>query len=85
MIILPIIKEVLLVFIYFKEFLATPQVGLNNLSECIVFGVCIPNKRGHIISLYRSSSRTHDKFCDFLLNSEKVLVVLMLEIDVMLS
>ena len=78
MIILPIIKEVVLVFIYFKEFLATPQVGLNNLSECIVFEVCIQNKRGYIISLYRSPRQTHDKFYDILLNFEKVLVILML-------
>ena len=46
---------------------------LNNLNECIAFEVCIQNKKCYIISLYRSSSQTHDKFDDFLLNFEQVL------------
>ena len=35
--------------IYFKEFLATRQVELYNSNECIVFEVCIQNKKKVIL------------------------------------
>ena len=60
--------------IYFKEFLATRQVELNNLGECNIFEVCIQNKKIHIISL-RSLSQTHNEFDDLLLNFEQDLLM----------
>ena len=56
-----------------NEFLAKCQVELNNCNECIVFEVCIRNKKGCIILLYRSPSQTHDEFDNFFLTLEQVL------------
>ena len=39
------------VCIYFKEFLATRHVELNNLNECIAFAVCIQHKKCYLILL----------------------------------
>ena len=37
--------------IYFKKFLATRHVELNNLNECIAFAVCIQHKKCYLILL----------------------------------
>ena len=55
--------------IYFKEFLATSQMELNNLNECIILH---PKQNKDIVSLYRSPSHAHDEFDDFLLNFEQI-------------
>ena len=52
--------------IYYKEFLAVCRVEVKNLNECLIFEVSIKNKRGCVVSLYRSPSRTQDEFDIFL-------------------
>ena len=52
--------------IYYKEFLAVCRVEVKNLNECLIFQVSIKNKRGCVVSLYRSPSRTQDEFDIFL-------------------
>ena len=43
--------------IYFKESLAIREVPTNSLKECLLLEVFISNKKGFILSLYRSSSQ----------------------------
>ena len=44
--------------ICYKEFLAVRPVKVKNLNECVIFEVSIKNKRGYVVSLYRSPSQT---------------------------
>ena len=46
--------------IYYKEFLAVRPIEVKNLNECLIFDVSIKNKRGYVVSLYRSPSQTQD-------------------------
>ena len=57
--------------IYFKEFLATSQVELNNLNESIVLKFAFKIKKSYMISLYKSPIQTHDEFDNFLLSLEQ--------------
>ena len=57
--------------IYYKEFLAAGSVKVKNLNECLIFEVSIKNKRGYVVSLYRSPSQTQDEFDIFLINLEQ--------------
>ena len=59
--------------IYYKEFLAVRPFEVKNLNECLIFEVSIKNKRGYVVSLYRSPSQTQDKFDIFLINFEKLI------------
>ena len=47
--------------IYYK-FLAVGPVEVKILNECLIFEVFIKNKRGYVVSLYRSPSQTQDEF-----------------------
>ena len=58
---------------YFKEFLVTWQLELHNLNKCLMFEVCIRNKKGYVISLHRSPTQPHDEFGNFLLTFKQVL------------
>ena len=58
---------------YFKEFLVTRQLELHNLNKCLMFEVCIQNKKGYVISLHRSPTQPHDEFGNFLLTFKQVL------------
>ena len=49
--------------IYYKEVLAVLPVEVKNLNECLILAVSIENKRGYVVSLYRSPSQTQDE-CD---------------------
>ena len=44
------------------------------LSECLTFEVTNSNKKGYVITLYRSPSKTSDEFDSFVSNLEKLLV-----------
>ena len=44
------------------------------LKECLILDVSINNKRGYVVSLYRSPSQTPDEFDSFITNLEKVVV-----------
>ena len=59
--------------IYYKDFLAVGSVKVKNLNECLIFEVSIKNKRGYVVSLYRSPSQTQDKFDIFLINFEQLI------------
>ena len=48
--------------IYYKKFLAVGPVEVKILNECLIFEVFIKNKRGYVVSLYRSPSQTQDEF-----------------------
>ena len=43
--------------IYFKESLAIREVPTNSLKDCLLLEVFISNKKGFILSLYRSPSQ----------------------------
>ena len=58
--------------IYYKEFLAVFPVEVKNLNECVIFEVSIKNKRGYVVSLYRSPSQTQDEFDIFLVSFEQL-------------
>ena len=61
------------VSIYLKEHLAVRPVSPLNLNECLVLEVNVQNKKGYVISLYRSPSQSMDEFDQFLLNFERLL------------
>ena len=44
------------------------------LKECLILEVSINNKRGYVVSLYRSPSQTPDEFDSFITNLEKIVV-----------
>ena len=47
---------------------------LGNLCECLTLEVTISNKKGYVITLYRSPSQTSDDFQSFMSNLEKLLI-----------
>ena len=50
--------------IYFKETLALQPVPTNNLKECLLLEVFNGNKKGFVLSLYRSPSQSKEElFC----------------------
>ena len=59
------------VAIYYKEFLAVRPVEVKSLNEYVIFEVSFKNKRGYVVSLYRSPSQTPDEFNNFLTSFEK--------------
>ena len=48
--------------ICYKEFLAVHPVEVKNVNKCVIFEASIKNKRGYVVSLYRSPSQTQDQF-----------------------
>ena len=48
--------------IYYEEFLAARPVKVKNPNICLIFEVSIKNKRGYVVSPYRSPSQTQDEF-----------------------
>ena len=46
---------------------------VKSLNECVIFEVSIKNKRGYVVSLYRSPSQTQDEFDNFLTSFEKLI------------
>ena len=61
------------VSIYFKEHFAVRPLSPLNLNECLVPEVNIQNKKGFVISLYRSPNESKDEFDQFLINFEQLL------------
>ena len=59
--------------IYFKETLALQPVPTNSLKECLLLDVFIDNKKGSILSIYRSTSQSKEKFYDFLFSVDQLL------------
>ena len=50
------------VYVYFKESLLVRCLPNSYLKECFILDVSINNKRGYVVSLYRSPSQTFDEF-----------------------
>ena len=61
------------VCVYIKDSLATRICNVSRLTECIIIELIINNKKGYIMSLYRSPSQTNDKFDNFLKNFDHTL------------
>ena len=57
---------------YIRESLARCLFN-SYLKECLILEVCINNKKGYVISLYRSPSQATDEFDLFMLNLESLL------------
>ena len=60
------------VCIYFKESLSVSCVPKPYLKGCLMFEVSINNKKGYIVSVYRSPSQTSNDFNSFTTNFEKL-------------
>ena len=61
------------VSICFKEHLAVRPVSPLNWHECLLLEINIQNKKGYVISLYRSPSQSKDKLDEFLLNFQQLI------------
>ena len=55
---------------YVKEFLSVCSFSTSCLRECFTLEVTISNKKGYVITLYRSPSETPDEFDTFVSNLE---------------
>ena len=62
------------VCVCYEESLPVRCLPNSYLKECLIFEVSINNKRGYIVSLYRSPSQTYDEFDSFITNLEKIVV-----------
>ena len=51
---------------YFRESLSVRCLSDPYLNECLVSKVSVNNKKGHVVSLYRSPSQTSEIFETFL-------------------
>ena len=61
------------VCVYIKNSLSTRICNISNLNECVVIELNINNKKGYIISLYRSPSQSTDEFEEFLIRFDQTL------------
>ena len=59
---------------YFKESLPVICFPKYYSKECLILEVSIKNKRGYVVSLYRSLSQMSDEFDLFITNLEKIVV-----------
>ena len=59
---------------YIRECLLVRNFSNSYLSECLTLEVTISNKKGYVITLYRSPSQTSNKFDSFISNFEKLLI-----------
>ena len=55
---------------YVRESLPVCNFSNSNLSECLTLEVTTGNKKGYVITLYRSPSQTSDKPQSFINNSK---------------
>ena len=56
------------VWAYFRKPLPLRVVPDHHLSECLILEVNLKNKKGHVVSLYRSPNQNFDEFELFLTN-----------------
>ena len=62
------------VCVYFKESLPVSCLPNPYLKECLISEVSINNKRGYVVSMYRSPSQTSDDINSFTTNLEKLVI-----------
>ena len=58
---------------YVRESLPVRNFSNSFLSECLTLQVTISDKKGYVITLYRSHSQTSDEFQFFINNFRKTL------------
>ena len=58
---------------YFRESLPVRCISNPYLNECLIFEISVDNKKGYVVSFYRSLSQTSDEFEAFLANLEKLI------------
>ena len=63
-----------IVCVFFKESLPVSCLPNPYLKECLISEVCINNKRGYVVSMYRSPSQISDDFNSFTNNLEKLVI-----------
>ena len=56
------VKEEVCVCAYVRESLPVRNFSNSYLSECLTLEVTINNKKGYVVTLYRSPSQTYDEF-----------------------
>ena len=61
------------VCVYVKNYLAIRVCNISNLNECIIIELNLKNKKGYVISLYRSPSQSIEEFEEFLFNLDQTL------------
>ena len=59
---------------YVGESLPDHNFSNSYLSQCLTPEVTISNKKGYVVTLYRSPSQTSDEFDSFISNLEKLLI-----------
>ena len=62
------------VCVYSQESLSVRCLPNHYLKECFIFQVSINNKRGYVVSMYRSASQPSNDFNSFTTNLEKLVV-----------
>ena len=59
---------------YIRESLTVRCFSNAYLQECLILEISINNKKGYVVSLYRSPSQTLDEFDSFFNNFEKLII-----------
>ena len=59
---------------YVRESLLVRNFSNSYLNECLTLEVIISNRKGYVITLYRSPIQTSDEFQSSISNSEKLLI-----------
>ena len=59
---------------FIRESLSVRNFSNSYLSECFTLEITISNKKGYIITLYRSPSQTSDEVDSFISNLENILI-----------
>ena len=59
---------------YIRESLTVRCFSNAYLQECLILEISINNKKGYVVSLYRSPSQTPDEFDSFINNFEKLII-----------
>ena len=59
---------------YVRVSLPVRNYSNSYLSDCLTLEVTISNKKGYVVSLYKSPSQTSDEFDSFISNLQKLLI-----------
>ena len=60
--------------LYIRESLPVTCISNTYLQECLIFEISINNKKGYVVSLYRSPGQTQDEFYSFINNLKKLII-----------
>ena len=60
------------VYIYYNDKISVMQMSNINLPECLACEIVIGNKKGYMITLYRSPSQNQSEFEHFFLSLENL-------------